>query len=140
MHTLTNPCISTTLFSYLRIPFLLLHKAMSTSFNASLQDVVIASGATTSRAVFSDYEYSDARYITIQSPATLDALTFTIEVSQDATTWATLATLSADLAVPAAGKAIQYIEMLSSKYFRIKASGAVAANRTFKVSKQWVSP
>lgn len=112
---------------------------MSVHFNASLSDVTIASGGTTSRSVFSDYEYSDARFLSIQSPGTLDAATFTIEVSQDGITWATLATQAANVVVPAAGKAIQYTEMLSSKYFRIKASAAVGADRVFKVSKQWIS-
>lgn len=112
---------------------------MSAHFNASLSDVTIASGGTTSRSVFSDYEYSDARFLTIQSPGTLDAITFTIEVSQDGTTWATLANQTANIVVPAAGKAIQYTEMLSSKYFRLKAASAVAADRAFKISKQWIS-
>jgi hypothetical protein len=113
---------------------------MSANFYAALADVTVASGGTTSRAVYADYEYSDARFLTIQAPATLDAATWTIEVSFDGTTWATLNTGAADIAPPAAGKARQYTEMLSSRYFRIKASSGTAADRTFKVSKQWVSP
>ena len=113
---------------------------MSANFYAALADVTVASGATESRAVYADYEYSDARYLTIYAPATLDAVTWTIEVSTDGTTWSTLNNGTSDIAPPAAGKARQYIEMLSSRYFRIKASSATAANRIFRVSKQWVAP
>lgn len=111
---------------------------MSQSFDARLHDVVISSGQTTTRAIFGPYEYSDATALVIQSPATLDALTFTLEISNDGTNWATLSDGTAPLPFPAAGNAIQYTDMLGSKYFRIKASGAVAADRTFLVSKQWV--
>ena len=112
---------------------------MSTSFFGALSDAVIANGANASRAVYSDYEYSDATAITIQAPAALDALTFTLEVSQDGSSWTTASDGSNDLPVPAAGKAVQYTELLSVKYWRIKASGNVAADRTFKVSKQWTA-
>jgi hypothetical protein len=111
---------------------------MSTSFNARINDVVIPNGSNASRAIFGDYEYSDASVITIQSPATLDALTFTIELSQDGSTWATATDGANDIPVPLVGEAIQYTEMLSSRYFRIKASGNVVADTTFAVTKQWV--
>jgi hypothetical protein len=109
------------------------------SFDARLHDVVIPSGQSTTRAIFGTYEYSDATAIVIQAPATLDALTFTIEISNDGSTWATLNDGINNLPVPAAGKAIQYTEVLGSKYFRIKSSGNVAEDRTFLVSKQWTS-
>lgn len=112
---------------------------MSQSFEAPLHNVVIASGQSATRAIFGPYEYSDATTIMIQSPAALDALSFTIEVSQDGTNWATLTDGFSNLPVPGAGKAAQYTDMLASKYFRIKASGNVAADRTFRVSKQWVA-
>jgi hypothetical protein len=112
---------------------------MTSSFASSIADVTIASGTNASRAVFSAYEYSDAVAISIQAPGTLDALTFTLEGSQDGTTWATLNDGTADLPVPAAGKIIQYTELLSVNYWRIKASGNTAADRTFKVTKQWTA-
>jgi len=112
---------------------------MSQSFDAPIHNVVIASGTNATRAIFGTYEYSDATAITIQSPATLDGLTFTIEISNDSSTWATLSDGLNDIPVPIAGKAAQYTDMLGSKYFRIKASGNVAADRTFLVSKQWIS-
>lgn len=109
------------------------------SFDARIHDVVIPSGQNATRAIFGTYEYSDATAIVIQSPATLDALSFSIEVSADSSTWATLTDGFSNLPVPGAGKAAQYTEMLGSKYFRIKASGNVAEDRTFLVSKQWTS-
>ena len=109
------------------------------SFDALLHDVVIASGQSATRSIFGTYEYSDATAIVIQSPATLDALTFTIEVSSDASTWATLTDGTNPLPMPGAGQAMQYTDMLGAKYFRIKASGNVAEDRTFRVSKQWTS-
>lgn len=110
---------------------------MSMSFDARLHDVVIPAGSSATRAIFGTYEYSDATAIVIQSPAVLDALAFTIEISNDGTTWNTLTDGILPLPVPAAGQAMQYTDILGSKYFRIKASGNVAAARTFLVSKQW---
>jgi hypothetical protein len=101
--------------------------------------VTIPNGTNASRAVFSAYEYSDAVAISIQAPAALDAQTFTLEGSQDGSTWATLSDGTADIPVPAAGKIIQYTELLSVNYWRIKSSGNVAADRTFKVTKQWTA-
>ena len=114
---------------------------MSQSFDAPIHDVSIASGQSATRAIFGPYEYSDATAIIIQSPATLDAIVFTIEVSQDGTTWATLVEpiTSTSVVAPTAGNAIQYTNILGSKYFRIKGASNVAATRTFRVSKQWVA-
>jgi hypothetical protein len=112
---------------------------MTQSFDARLHDVVIASGASATRAISGAYEYSDAVAIVIQSPATLDALTFTLEVSNDGSTWATLSDGITDLTMPGAGKSKQFTEMLGSRFFRIKSSGNVAADRTFLVSKQWTA-
>ena len=111
---------------------------MTMSFDARINNVVISSGQTTTRTISGIYEYSDATAIIIQSPATLDAGTYTIEVSNDGTTYATLTDASGDVGVPAAGKARQYIEMLGSHSFRIKGPSA-AADRTFFVSKQWTA-
>lgn len=109
------------------------------SFVAGIADVTIASGDTISRVVDGKYEYADATAINIQSPATLDAVTFTIEVSYDGTTFATLNDGTSDIAPPAAGKSRQYIEMLGTKSFRLKASSAVSADRTFKLTKQYTA-
>lgn len=112
---------------------------MTQSFDARLHDVVIPSGSSVTRSISGAYEYSDAVAIVIQSPAALDALSFTIEVSNDGTNFVTLTDGFSNLPVPGAGKATQYTEMLGSRAFRIKASGNVAADRTFLVSKQWTA-
>lgn len=112
---------------------------MTQSFDARLHDVVIASGASATRSISGAYEYSDATAIVIQSPATLDALSFTIEISNDGTTWATLTDGTNPLPMPGAGQAMQYTDMLGARAFRIKASSNVAADRTFLVSKQWTA-
>lgn len=111
---------------------------MTMSFDSRLHDVVISSGGTTTRSINGSYEYSDATAIIIQSPATLDAGTYTIEVSNDGSTWATLEDAGGNLGVPAATKARQYTEILGSRFFRIKGPTA-AADRTFIVSKQWTA-
>ena len=112
---------------------------MTQSFDARLFDVVIPSGSNVTRSISGAYEYSDAVALVIQAPATLDALTFTIEVSNDGTNFATLFDGVANIPVPKAGQAIQYTEMLGSRFWRIKASGNVAADREFLVSKQWTA-
>jgi hypothetical protein len=112
---------------------------MTQSFDARLFDIVIPSGSSVTRSISGAYEYSDAVAITIQSPATLDALTFTIEISNDGTNFATMSDGTNNIPVPAAGKAIQYTDMLGARAWRIKASGNVAADRTFLVSKQWTA-
>ena len=111
---------------------------MSQSFDAAIENVVILSGATTSRSIEGVDSYSDATSICIQSPATLDAGTYSIEVSRDASTWATLEDAGGDITVPAATKARQYTEIHGFKWFRIKGPTA-AADRTFLVSKQWTA-
>lgn len=111
---------------------------MSQSFDAAIQNVVILSGSTTTRTIDGVHEYSDATAICIQSPATLDAGTYTIEVSWNGTTWATLEDAGGDITVPAATKARQYTEIHGFKHFRIKGPSA-AADRTFHVTKQWTA-
>ena len=109
---------------------------MTTSFDARLWDVVVLSGQTTTRAINGNYEYSDATAINIQSPATLDAGTYVIQVRNDGVNWANLNDGTNDIAPPAAGKSRQYIEMLGAKEWRISGPSA-AADRTFIVNKQW---
>lgn len=111
---------------------------MSQSFDAAIENVVILSGETSTRAIEGVDEYSDATAICIQSPGTLDAGTYSIQVSRDGSTWATLEDAGGDLSVPAANKARQYTEIHGFKFFRITGPTA-GANRTFLVSKQWTA-
>lgn len=109
---------------------------MSASFNGNAPPLTIPSGASVSNAL--DFaSYSDAASIILYAPATLDALTFTIEGSRDGITFMTLYDGAADIAPPPAGKCRQYIEMIGLNFFRIKASGNVAADRTWSVTKTW---
>lgn len=111
---------------------------MTQSFDGAIENVVILSGATTTRSIEGVDSYSDATAICIQSPAALDAGTYSIEVSRDGATWATLEDAGGDITVPAASKARQYTEIHGFKWFRIKGPTA-GADRTFLVSKQWTA-
>lgn len=109
---------------------------MSQSLQGAITELVVSSGSTVSNSLSANYDYSDATQICIQSPGTMDAGTWIIQVSYNGSTWATLNDGSADIGPPAAGKARPYTEMLGFAYFRISGPTA-AADRTFRVSKQW---
>jgi hypothetical protein len=113
---------------------------MTVSFDSLLPSLVILSGATVSNILNAKEHYGDAVGITIQSPGTLDAGTYSIQVSSDGVTFATWqegATL-ADVAVPAVNKATMYETLVGFMYIRL-AGPTAAADRTFKVSKHWTS-
>lgn len=107
------------------------------SFHLALcEDLVIAQTGTATRWVDTQAETSDAWKLLIIAPAALDAGTYTIQVSEDGSTSAgTLNTGSADVAVPAAGKAVSY-DNFAARYFRISGPAAASA-RTFKLRKLW---
>lgn len=111
-----------------------------------LPNLVIPNTGTDSNViVVADVE--DAVALVITAPGTLDAFTFTIEVRRWA--GATFATMQegdigaalADLGPPAAGKSLTYdmkrIGLSAVHSFRIHVSAAVAAERTFEVTKLW---
>lgn len=110
---------------------------MSFSHVTNLTDVTVAQSATVSRAV-SYNEYSDATAIHIQSPGTMDAGTWTLETSMNGTDWATLNDGSANIGPPGQGLSRQYTELVAVLYWRIKGP-TTAADRIFKVSKQWTA-
>lgn len=112
---------------------------MTSSFNGVIHEVTVANTGTSTRWIDANIEYADATQIHIQSPAVMDAGTWTIETSQDGVTGATLNNGTADIGPPAAGKSRSYTEMLGSKYFRIKTSVAVTSLHTFLVSKQFTN-
>lgn len=112
---------------------------MTASFIDRLGDLTISNGQTTS-AWKSAAEYEDAIAIGIEAPGTLpEAITIEVNSERDGTgTSATYQNDSgADYAGPAAGKARVYPTLPSFKAFRLKAGGAVAADRIFKISKLW---
>lgn len=103
---------------------------------ATCSDLVIAAAGTSTRWVESVLETQDAVLLGITSPAVLDAGTYSIQISFDGTTSAgTLNNLTADVAVPAASKHVQY-QNIVAPYWRI-AGPAAAATRTFKLTKLW---
>lgn len=102
-------------------------------------DLTIPSGAAVSNVLNAKQHYEDAAAIVIQSPATLDALTFKIEVSIDGVTYVDYqegATL-ADVPMPAADNGIALDLLCAWPYFRLAASGNVAADRVFMVAKHF---
>lgn len=109
---------------------------MSNTIN--LKSLTIPNGASVSNVLDTNSQYSGlSEYIGIQSPAALDAGTFTIEVSQDNATFATLcqADGTTALQLPAAAKARAYqFELAPWRYIRIKSSIAVAADRVFLIT------
>lgn len=104
---------------------------------AKLTDLTIASGQANSRWVDVENEMSDAHQISITAPSALDAVTYTIEVSEDGSTVSgTLHNGTSDVGLPAAGKVVNY-DPFAVKYWRIHASGNAAADRDFIVRKLW---
>jgi hypothetical protein len=107
---------------------------------AKLTDVTVLNTGTNSRGVVGVYEYNDAEEITIYAPAVLPEAG-TIQVCEDpliaAPNWVTLQIAGVDATPPAAGKAKSFgSELAGTAGFRIVLA-AVAADRTFKVTKHW---
>lgn len=103
----------------------------------ALQSATIPNGSAVSNIIDSAKNYTGLnQIILIQAPAALDALTFTIQVSNDGITFTTLTSDGTTaLTLPGAGKAKPYyFELAAAKYWRIASSGNVAADRVFLVS------
>ena len=111
-------------------------------FFAKMPDIFIAAGQTDSAAYGpADDLFADALAIGLLGPAALEAFVFTIEVSDifDIPVWRTLVggSPAADLNPPVATKARVYIDLLTFAAFRIHSSGAVVAQQTWGVVKNW---
>lgn len=107
--------------------------------SANLSDITVLNAGVNSRTVRGIYEYNDAESITIYAPAVLpEAGTIQVNDKDDGSgNWVTLQIAGADATPPAAGKAKSFgKELTSTMAFRIVLA-AVAADRTFKCSKQW---
>lgn len=110
--------------------------------NIVLPDLVIPAAGTVSNILNGPGCYDDALAVVLYGPATLEAHTYTIEVSANplavaGSVWTTLQVgeTPADLAPPAAGKARVYYELASAMSFRIKSNGALTDPMTFKATK-----
>lgn len=115
---------------------------MSVSFAGRLPNAVIPIGDSVSQTFDSNYTYGDGALIGLAGVDSQQALTLTIQVSNDASTWFTLQDGAplANLPVPAINNAATYIEMLAFQYFRIKSSAnASGAVITIAVSRHWTT-
>lgn len=116
---------------------------MSIPPKSSLEDITIPNGTDSSRVVRSVEEYFDALALEVDGPAALDALTFVFETADNDAFSTNVRTIQVndpptDLSAPGALKTRVYgPELLGVKRFRIKASGNVAADRTWKATKTW---
>lgn len=109
------------------------------TFRKVITPLTIPSGQSVSNSIAADKLYSDCIGLALYGPAALDALTFTLEVSQDGTTFKTLVDGDpvADQAPPLATKARVYYNLTNFGYIRIKSSSGVAADRTWLVDGLW---
>jgi hypothetical protein len=121
---------------------------MSVNFYNQLPSLVIANGTSTSNAIPASGAGQDNYLITLFAPASLggDAgLTYNIEVTDDpvasgSATWSVLQDITTtDMTAPLAGKAKVYTELAAVGAFRIKASGNVTADRTWRAGKAWTA-
>lgn len=112
---------------------------MTTHFGASCPSLVIANGQTASN-VYGEEILHDAVGFLIASPSAL-AETVNLQVSWDNSTWFTLYSRDTDedQTVAPAAKAIYSEFPRVAKYFRLLATGAVAAERTFLVRKDFTA-
>jgi hypothetical protein len=88
--------------------------------------------------------YGDADVIIMHAPAVVDGGTLTIEVTDDedataASTWRTfqIGDPYADAAPPPAGKSRPYFELSACAAYRLKASVATGAERTWAQEKSF---
>lgn len=114
---------------------------------ASLPDWVIPNGQTTSQVFNSPGVFGDALGLMLYGTDGSYPETYTIEANKDqqatnaSSGWMTLqgGSPAADLNPPATGKAKVFPDVVFAGSLRLKASGAVAATRTWQVNKVWTS-
>ena len=105
--------------------------------------LTIPNGQANSNVLKAREAHEDAEELMLYAPAVLDALTFTIEVTDDpdavTPVWRTFQSgeTPADVSPPAATKARSYENLTSAAGIRIHASGNVAADRIWEVTKQY---
>lgn len=99
--------------------------------------ITIANGQTLSNTIRCDQAFSWAKVFTLFAPATLDATTFKIEVTDDidaqSVVWREWNDGTNDITAPGAGDARTY-EYPNFSAMRIKAGASVAAARTWAMS------
>jgi hypothetical protein len=105
-----------------------------------MPDLIIPNGTAVSQTIDWQQDMFDAEAFTIQAPHVLDAVTLTMQVSSDGVNFGTLKDLTGTaIKVPSAiDDAICYNGVVSAiKFFRLLASGNVAADRHFSLVKSY---
>lgn len=103
-------------------------------------DLTIPINTSVSNSLNWQRDFFDAEALGIQAPSALDALNFSIQVSQDDVNFGDLQDLTG---VPVKAPSAALVGMMYNgviaafPYMRIKASGNVAAERIFKTHKMW---
>ena len=105
-------------------------------FVINLDDLVIANGQTASNVLIARLHYRDAFTLTFYSPATLpETVTLQASNTEDGSSgWFNVSRAGADFLMTI-GKALT-LEEPNYTALRLLAGGAVAAQRTFKVTKE----
>jgi hypothetical protein len=111
---------------------------VTTHMQAKVPDLVIPIGQTSSNVLPMDTDGFDAVGWTIVSPAALPE-TVQIQVSVDGVTYGVLNDGVGAIIAPVAGNARYYTEIRACKYWKLVATGAVAAQRTFNVMKDFIA-
>lgn len=104
----------------------------------SVFPLTIPTGVAVSNSLEVAETIGDAFAVGIQSPAALDALTFSLQVSYDRVVWADLHIGDPPALATLAGASIAkvFYDLAAFAWVRAKSSGNVAADRIFQVSKQ----
>lgn len=113
---------------------------MANLSQTDMPDAIISAGQANSQTMDWAKDFFDSEAISIEAPAALDVLTFTIQVSQDGTNWGDLQdSAGTAIGVPSAANAARTYNgiITAMKFWRIHGSGNVAADRNFKISKVW---
>jgi hypothetical protein len=119
---------------------------MVTRFFARIADLVIANGGTSSNVLNANRDFQDAVGLTLYSSGAAYGETYKIQVHNDpdataaSTGWCDwVDDTGTAIATPAINTARTIINLQNVGAIKILANGAVAAARTWKVSKQYQS-
>jgi hypothetical protein len=112
-------------------------------FTSRLPNLTIPSGQNVSNILRSNVAFEDAVFIVIYSPVAMDALTFTLQVTDNADNPVVifntfqLGDTPTDANLPAAGKARAYLELQGCDAIRIMSSAPVASDHVWRVTKHF---
>ncbi len=116
---------------------------MSRLFEAKLAPLTIPASQSVSNVWLANVVFEDASFIIIYSPLVMDALTFTLQVTDDPTGQVViyntfqLGDTPTDANLPAAGRARAYLEPQGAGGIRIMSSSNVSVDHVFRATKVW---